>query len=52
MKILYEDKYLLVCEKPVGVESQVSSVGKPDMITLLSEYRKEKGEDGYVGLVH
>ena len=52
MKILYEDKYLLVCEKPVGVESQVSSAGKPDMITLLSEYRKEKGEDSYVGLVH
>ena len=52
MKILYEDKYLLICEKPVGVESQLSSAGKPDMITLLSEYRKEKGEDGYVGLVH
>ena len=52
MKILYEDKYLLVCEKPVGVESQLSSTGKPDMITLLSGYRKEKGEDTYVGLVH
>ena len=52
MKILYEDKYLLVCEKPVGVESQLSSAGNPDMITLLSEYRKEKGEDIYVGLVH
>ena len=52
MKILYEDKYLLVCEKPVGVESQVSSSGKEDMITLLSEYRRGKGEDGYVGLVH
>ena len=52
MKILYEDKYLIVCEKPIGVESQLSSAGKPDMITLLSEYRKEKGEDSYVGLVH
>ena len=52
MKILYEDKYLIVCEKPVGVESQVSSSGKPDMIKLLSEYRKGNGEDGYVGLVH
>ena len=52
MKILYEDKYLLVCEKPVGVESQMSSSGKEDMITLLSEYRRGKGEDGYVGLVH
>ena len=52
MKILYEDKYLLICEKPVGVESQLSSAGKTDMITLLSEHRKEKGEDSYVGLVH
>ena len=52
MKILFEDKYLLVCEKPVGVESQVSSSGKDDMITFLSQYRAENGDDPYVGLVH
>ena len=52
MKILYEDKYLLVCEKPVGVESQRSSKGGEDMLTLLEQYRAEKGEDGYIGLVH
>ena len=52
MKVLYEDRYLIVCEKPVGVESQVSSSGKEDMITLLSQYRAQKGEDAYVGLVH
>lgn len=52
MNILYEDKFLIVCEKPVGVESQVSSCGKDDMITLLSRYIAQKGEDAYVGLVH
>ena len=52
MKILYEDKYLLVCEKPVGVESQKSSKGGEDMLSLLEKYRAEKGEDLYVGLVH
>ena len=52
MRILFEDKYLLVCEKPVGIESQVSSSAKEDMITLLSQYRAEKGEDSYIGLVH
>ena len=52
MKILYEDKYLIVCEKPVGVESQRSSSGKDDMLTLLSQYRQGRGEDGYIGLVH
>ena len=52
MKILYEDKYLILCEKPVGVESQRSSRGGEDMLTLLEKYRREKGENGYVGLVH
>ena len=52
MKILYEDKYLLVVEKPMGVESQKSSSGKTDMPTLLSKYRQEKDEDAYVGVVH
>ena len=52
MKILYEDKYLIVCEKPVGMESQRSSSGKDDMLTLLSRCRAERGEDSYVGLVH
>ncbi len=52
MKILYEDKYLFVCEKPVGVESQRSSRGGEDMLSLLAAYRKEQGENTYVGLVH
>ena len=52
MKILYEDKYLLVCEKPVGVESQRSSKGGEDMLSLLEKYRAEKGEEAFVGLVH
>lgn len=52
MKILYEDKYLIVAEKPVGVESQKSSSGKTDMPTLLSKYRQGKGEDSYIGVVH
>ncbi len=52
MKILFEDKYLIICEKPVGVESQRSSRGGTDMLSLLEEYRRERGEDSYVGLVH
>ena len=52
MKVLYEDKYLLVCEKPVGIESQKSSANKSDMPTLLARYRAEKGEDTYIGVVH
>lgn len=52
MKILYEDKYLLVVEKPVGVESQKSSANEIDMPTILSAYRLENGEADYVGVVH
>ena len=51
MKIFYEDKYLLVCEKPVGVSSQRSDDGN-DMLCILEQYRKDKGESGYIGLVH
>lgn len=53
IKILYEDRGIVVCEKPVGVLSQVSAdpsvCSLPDM---LSRYRMDKGEDGYVGVVH
>ncbi len=51
MKIIYEDKYLIVVDKPVGASSQDS----PDEMCvpkLLSKYRTEKGEDGYIGVVH
>lgn len=37
MNILFEDKYLVVAEKPVGVASQKDPSGRPDMITALSE---------------
>lgn len=37
MKIYYEDKNLIVAEKPSGVASQKDPSGRPDMISLLSE---------------
>lgn len=53
MKILYEDKYLLLCEKPVGVSTQYAADEKTkNLPELLSDYRVSRGEDGYIGLVH
>lgn len=53
IKILYEDKYLLLCEKPVGENSQFSlSESMQNLPDKLSLYRREKGEDAYIGLVH
>lgn len=42
MKILFEDKYLIVAEKPAGVPSQPDPSGREDMISLL---KKECGCD-------
>lgn len=37
MKILFEDKYVIVCIKPVGVISQADSRGGTSMIDMLKE---------------
>ncbi len=50
-KILFEDKFIIVCIKPCGVSSEVTSSGN-DMPTLLSDYRADRGEDDYIGVVH
>lgn len=50
-KILFEDKFIIVCIKPCGVSSEVSPSGN-DMPTLLSDYRADRGEDDYIGVVH
>ncbi len=53
LNILYEDKYLIVCEKPVGVLSQADAEGKgSDMPTLLSDYFAEKGERAVPYVLH
>ncbi len=52
--ILYEDEYLIVCQKPVGVLSQPDASGQgEDMLSLLSDYLRRNGEkEPYVGLIH
>ena len=52
--IIYEDKDILVCFKPVGVATQTSSLSSQDMVSLIKNYlakqRKEKAP--YVGVIH
>lgn len=50
--IQYEDKDILICKKEAGVAVQTKSYTQPDMISLLMNYRKEKKEDTYIGLIH
>ena len=52
VNILYEDNFLIVCEKPLGILSQPDLGDGEDMITRLIDYRKEKKEEEYIGLVH
>lgn len=53
--ILHEDNHVLVAEKPAGILSQADKTGRPDMLTILKDYLKEryqkKGE-AWLGLVH
>ncbi len=55
LKILYEDNHIIVCIKEIGILSQADGSDKPDMLTILKEYIKEKyNKPGnvYLGLVH
>lgn len=37
-QILYEDKHIIVCEKPPGLPTQSSRIGIPDMISCLKNH--------------
>ena len=55
MKIYYEDNHIIVAYKDKGILSQADGSNKPDMLTLLKDYIKEKyNKPGnvYLGLVH
>lgn len=50
--IVYEDDVLLVVHKPMGIATETARVGQADLVSELKNYRKRKGEDTYIGVVH
>lgn len=50
--IVYEDNVLLITHKPAGIATQTSRIGHADMVSELKNYRKRKGEDTYIGVIH
>lgn len=50
--IVYEDNVLLVVHKPVGIATETARVGQADVVSELKNYRKKKGENTYIGVVH
>ena len=49
LKILYEDKDVIVTVKPRGISSQSSNSFEEDMVSLL---KKHMGKDADVGVIH
>ena len=56
MNILYEDKDILVVEKPAGIPVETSRIGSKDMVSLLKNHLAETGgKPGgipYLGMIH
>lgn len=52
--ILYEDKYLIVCEKPAGLAVQSARIGQMDLESALKNELSAKGIKGipYLGVIH
>lgn len=50
--IVYEDKNIIVVHKPAGIATQTGRLGQADLVSELKNYRKRKGEDTYIGVVH
>lgn len=52
IQVIYEDATVIVCRKPAGVATQTKRLGQADMESLLKNYRVEKKEPPYIGIVH
>ena len=49
VKIIYEDKDILVCEKPAGLAVQSARISEPDMVSELKNYLTGKQSAGMPG---
>ena len=52
LEIIYEDNDILVCHKPAGIATQTKRLGQQDMESMLKNYRAQKGEQPYIGIIH
>ena len=52
IKILHEDRDIIVCIKPSGVLSQSDESGGASLVSQLEEHIRSQGKEPYVGVVH
>lgn len=48
LRIIYEDKYMIVLHKPAGVPTQTKNLSEPDLVSFVKNYLS----GGYVGLIN
>lgn len=54
LNILYEDRDILVCEKPAGIATQSKRVGAPDMVSILKNHLHQSApnQQPYLAVIH
>lgn len=54
MNILFEDKEIIVVEKPAGIPVETRRIGQKDLMSLLKNHLAEKqpGRPPYLGMIH
>lgn len=52
MNVLYEDDYIIVCEKPAGIASQAGKITDRDMVSELNNYMRRAGAKASAYLIH
>ena len=45
MNILFEDRHILVCEKPSGIPTQAGKVTEKDMLSEVNNHLNKAGEN-------
>lgn len=52
MNILFEDRHILVCEKPSGIATQAGKVTEKDMLSEVNNHLKKAGENSPAYIIH
>lgn len=52
LKILYEDKNLLVCKKDANIAVESARIGQKDMVSEIRNYLMKTTKNPYVGVIH
>lgn len=52
MDIIFEDKDIIVVDKPAGIATQSAKVGEPDIESELKKYRRNRGEAPDIYVIH